>query len=379
MAGEQMKRYHVVLTTINNPLCLFDYYKNIEQFGHLDKVKFWVVADKKTPKDCRETCLTINDKGLETIFVDLEMQVTWLKNFPEFAVTLPYNNDTRRNIGYLMAYEDGCETLITIDDDNFPHLDDFIGSHSSAGSEVNSVISDTGGFYNVCEHLEFTPSRHIYPRGFPFERRDSENVTEKISVNKDRVGINAGLWLESPDVDATTWLNGSVKGVSFLGPEKFVLHNSTWSPVNTQNTSIIRDLIPYYFCVPMGHKVPGGIIHRYGDIWGGYFALSVMQYTNFHTSFGTPIVNHNRNPHNYLVDLRQEFWGMLLTDWLLSIIKDFSPKETRLSQRGTALVECLTEASETQLPDWCAPEMREFVKLSTSAFSTYIKTANRLG
>jgi hypothetical protein len=277
-----------------------------------------------------------------------------------------------------MAYEDGCDILITIDDDNFPHVDDFIGSHSVVGSKVNGAISDRGGFYNVCEHLEFVPNRNIYPRGFPFEKRDSRNDGELVTLEDEIIGINAGLWLESPDIDATTWLNGSIKGVSYSGPNQFVLQNSTWSPVNTQNTAITRDLVPYYFCVPMGHKVPGGIIHRYGDIWGGYFALCVMQYTKFHTSFGSPIVNHLRNPHNYLVDLRQEFWGMLLTDWLLSIIKDCSPTETSLSNRAALLVERLTEASEKNLPDWCAPEMKEFVKISAHAFSTYVETASRL-
>lgn len=373
-----MKKFHVVLTTINDPHCLDVYLKNIETFGHLEETKIWVVADKKTPKECRDRCLRLIKLGLETVFVDLDMQLDWLKKFPEFEKTLPFNNDTRRNIGYLMAYEDGCEVLLTIDDDNFPLNDDFIGSHAIVGSSIGEAIYDRGGFYNVCEHLEFEPKRHIYPRGFPFEKRDSRNEPETCLIGDGVVGINAGLWLESPDIDATTWLNGTVRGINYVGPSSFVLHNSTWSPVNTQNTAIARDLIPYYFCVPMGHKVPGGIIHRYGDIWGGYFALSVMQFTDFHTSFGSPIVNHDRNPHNYLVDLRQEFWGMLLTDWLLSIIKDFVPHEKKLLSRSQAIIERLTEAAETELPDWCAPEVRAFVKSSTHAFSTYTKTALKL-
>ncbi len=373
-----MKKFHVVLTTIYDPVCLEGYFDNILKFGWLDSVKVWVVADKKTPLSCNQRCVELNKRGLDITFVDLELQENWLKPFPEFAASLPFNNDTRRNIGYLMAYQDGCEVLISIDDDNFPTENDFIGGHSIVGSSVSEVISDPSGYYNICEHIEFDPPRDIYPRGFPFELRDKKNHAEVLKPECATIGVNAGLWLQSPDIDATTWLNGSVSGVRYKGPDSFVLDNSTWSPVNTQNTAITRELIPYYFCVPMGHSVPGGIIHRYGDIWGGYFCLAVMQYTQLNVSFGLPIADHNRNPHNYLTDLRQEFWGMLITDLLLENIKNMASSSRNLDERAQILVETLKGAFLNQLPTWCAGEVADFVTKSADAYQLYTAVARKL-
>jgi hypothetical protein len=94
--------------------------------------------------------------------------------------------------------------------------------------------------------------------------------------------------------------------------------------MNTQNTSVVRELIPAFVFVTMAWPVPGGKLDRYGDIWGGYFLLALMQGTKYHVAFGRPLVEHRRNPHNYVDDLRYEFWGMILTDWLLEILRSRS-------------------------------------------------------
>lgn len=366
---------HIVLTTIYDPKVLHQYFKNIEENQHIETTKIWVIADKKTPQECQYTCNEISKAGLYTEFVSLERQLDWGGNYPDFYKSLPFNNDTRRNIGYAMALQAGCRVLISIDDDNFPTKDDFIGCHTnSIGSEVNDTLRSSNGFYNICEHIIFEPKRDIYPRGYPFKLRDEKNSVQTETQGNGIIGINAGLWLESPDIDATTWLNGSVKGVGYKGPDNFILDNTTWCPVNTQNTSIIRDLIPYYFCVPMGFEVPGGIIHRYGDIWGGYLALAVMEHTSYHVSFGRPIADHLRNPHDYLTDLRQEFWGILLTDWLVGELKGFEPDITDIHKRGDAILLHLREITAKKTPKWCPAEVRDFLTKVTDSYELYMNT-----
>ena len=371
-------KFHIVLTTIYNPKVLHNYAENIKQFGRQDSTKIWVIADKKTPPECEETCKYVSASGVQTIFVSIEDQIRWAANFPGFLDVLPYNNDTRRNIGYALALEDQCEVLISIDDDNYPTNDDFIGWHSTVGSMVDAGIVEESGYHNICEYISFSPERPIYPRGYPFALRDERNRPTKQKIKGGLIGINAGLWLESPDVDATTWLNGTIKGISYNGPDQLILQNSTWSPVNTQNTAIIRDLIPYYFCVPMGYAVPGGIIHRYGDIWGGYLALAVMEHTKYNVSFGRPIANHFRNPHDYLTDLRQEFWGILLTDWLISQIKGFRPDIDDIHKRADALLGHIDYAIKHDLPEWCPPEVQKFLNQTLIAFGTYINVCRKI-
>lgn len=359
-----MKRpYHIVFTTIHHPVVLEDLFNNLSKYGHLETVKVWIVGDKKTPDSCRYLAETIRDKGMETIYLDIVDQDQWGSRCADFYQRLPYNNETRRNIGYLHALEDDCELLISIDDDNFPTEDDLVGFHLQTGkSWPGELIKEETGFHNICEYLKTEPDRQIFPRGYPFRLRGLPNNHQKINSKKNAtIGVKAGLWLSDPDVDATTWLNGKITGTRYLGEDTHVLDQSTWSPINTQNTSVVKDLIPAYLCVPMGWSVPGGNIQRYGDIWGGYFLQALIKGTDFHVAFGKPIVNHRRNPHDYVDDLRYEFWGMILTDWLLDKLKrDFNPISPIITQRVDLLADFILQKTLPELPHWCPKEIGDF-------------------
>jgi hypothetical protein len=308
--------------------------------------------------------MELTHQGLETEYLDIPCQDKWGMRFPKFYKQIPYNNDTRRNIGFLHALEDGCERLISIDDDNWPTSDNFIQGHSYTGKIwEESLISDKSGFYNVCEHLEFQPERPIFPRGYPLSLRDQRNDFKNQPVQSPvRIGVTAGLWLGEPDIDAITWLNGKVTGISYVGPDLFVFNPDTWSPINTQNTSVIRELIPAFLCIPMGWDVPGGKIQRYGDIWGGYFLQALIQGTNYRVGFGKPLVDHRRNPHNYADDLRQEYWGIILTDWMLETLRNhFHPQEEDMCDRVMELADFLSGKAMASLPAWCVSEMKSFI------------------
>jgi hypothetical protein len=357
------KPCHIVFTTIHHPKILLDLYDNIERHGRLEEVKVWVVGDRKTPSSAASLAVEVSRKNLETVYFGVEEQDEWGKRFP-FYNLIPYNTDGRRVFGYLRALEEGCDILISIDDDNFPTQDDFVGRHRITGREWRQpVLQEEKQFHNICEYLDFEPSRLVYPRGFPFELRGHINQPQAAPCPEGAViGVTEGLWLEEPDVDATTWLNGKVKGVRYHGPDIFVLHQSTWSPVNTQNTSVVRDLIPAFVFVTMAWPVPGGKIDRYGDIWGGYFLLALMQGTPYHVAFGRPLVEHRRNPHRYVDDLRFEFWGMVLTDWLLGILRSsFRPTGRRMTERVLELAEFVDGEASSRLPAWCPAEVKSFL------------------
>jgi len=357
------KSCHIVLTTIHHPEILNDLYANIHRHGHLGEVKIWVVGDKKTPASAGELAQTISKKGLETVYFDIAQQDTWGKPFP-FYKLIPYNTDGRRVFGYLKALEEGCEILIALDDDNFPTEDDFIAGHKKTGqSWTGPMIHEPAKFHNICEYLALEPPRLVFPRGFPFQLRGHRNQPESVLAPQGAIiGVTEGLWLDEPDIDATTWLNGKVKSVCYNGPDLFLLDQSTWSPVNTQNTSVIRELIPAFIFVTMACPVPGGLLDRYGDIWGGYFLLALMQNTKYHAAFGRPLVHHRRNPHNYVDDLRHEYWGMILTDWLLQLLRNsFDPTSAAIVDRLVELAQFLEEQGVTQLPGWCPQEIRTFL------------------
>lgn len=370
------KANHIVFTTINYPTLLNDYFDNLTRHNHLADTKIWVVGDLKTPVETRHLCEEVTTRGLEVVYLGIEEQENQGKLFPEFYSRLPFNNETRRNLGFLAAYADGCERLISIDDDNFPTVDDFIGGHMVAGCGFDGdAITTSNGFFNVCSLLEFEPARVVYPRGFPFLER-GRNIALSIqhSGKGTLIGANAGLWLAEPDVDATTWLNGKIFGTKYLGDKTMVLGPDTWTPINTQNTSVIRDLIPAYLCIPMGWDVPGGKIQRYGDIWGGYFLQALMKGLDYRVAVGRPIVEHRRNPHNYLDDMRSEYWGMVLTDWLLQLLRtEFHPKEPTILLRVFELVRFIREIAMSALPTWCPEQIQAFLIWTSENLDTWAK------
>ena len=65
-------KYHIVLTTINDPKVLFEYADNIQNFNHENETKIWVVADRKTPVSCETTCATVSQAGVACEFVSLQ-------------------------------------------------------------------------------------------------------------------------------------------------------------------------------------------------------------------------------------------------------------------------------------------------------------------
>lgn len=375
------KKVHIVFTTVSQPCILRDLHENARRYGRLDEVKVWVVGDRKTPASASELAREISSKGLETEYFDVARQDEWGKAFP-FCRRIPYNTDGRRVFGYLKALEEGCEVLISIDDDNFPAEDDFVGGHSRTGTEWTApVIEEAAGFHNICEHLAFEPQRLVFPRGFPFQLRGAMNRPQAVPCRSGAsIGVTEGLWLNEPDVDATTWLNGTVKGRRYLGPDLFVLEPRTWSPVNTQNTSVIRELIPAFVFVIMNWPVPGGKLDRYGDIWGGYFLLALMQGTKYHAAFGRPLVEHRRNPHNYVDDLRYEFWGMVLTDWLLQLLRSsFKPESARMTDRVLELSEFVLQTVSPNLPPWCPPEVTDFLAYTSQNLCEWSAACAQIG
>lgn len=311
----------VVLTTVYDSDILDGYLDNFKQYGHLDNVQIIVVPDRKTPSAVLSRCLSLSKKGLRATCPTLQEQEEFLKKLGKFSKLVPYNSDNRRNIGFLMALEQGVDFLISIDDDNFclPNNDFFLEHSIVCRDEHSFTIADSSsGWINICDMLEMEPSYHVYPRGFPYKRRQqSENVN--YTSGQGIVHLNAGLWLSEPDLDGMTWLVAPVRAKSFKG-KSVVLGNKTWSPINTQNTAVHREVIPSYYFIRMGYPIAGMVIDRYGDIFSGYFSQTCIRHLGYRVRIGTPLVEHRRNSHNYLQDATKELaciWVLEdLTEWL---------------------------------------------------------------
>lgn len=217
----------------------------------------------------------------------------------------------------VLAYEGGADVVITIDDDNFVLDYDFVGLHGIAGSiRELAAYGSTSGWFNVCSVLEADGSAEFYHRGFPPTHRWKE-AAQFVSCSpiERKVAVNAGLWIDNPDVDALTRMHRQlvVRGLKPARPQSFALHLGTWSPFNSQNTAIMRSALPAYFLSPY--------VGRYDDIWASYVLTHIAHHLGDVISFGQPLVRQDRNEHDLWRDLDSERNGMIMTDEFCEVLR----------------------------------------------------------
>lgn len=369
----------IVLTTINVPVLLDGYYENLRAHGRLEDVTVIVIPDRKTPAAAYARCTDLKKRGLCVLYPDLDEQEKFLRRVGFPPVLVPYDSDNRRNVGYLMALEKGADLIISIDDDNYCSEEDFVRAHAVAcGLEVEAeVVEATSGWFNPCTLLRLDSDRAVYPRGFPyFARQVGSSLERRRTVAT--VRINAGLWLEEPDLDALTWLAAPTRAHAFTGPS-VVLAANTWAPVNTQDTGLHRDVIPSYYFVRMGYEVNGLTIDRYGDIFSGYFAQACAKHLGHGVRFGTPVAVHRRNAHNYLRDSAAELGCILLLEDLLAWLPEQKLEGKTYGEAYESLSFLLEDAvSSFSGPIWTRP-VRAFFHELAYVMRRWVTVCRRIG
>jgi len=334
----------IVTTTIYVPRALERYGENAHFYGH-EQVNFIVVGDKKTPPETRAFCDSIAAQRYPCEYLDIEDQRRYMDRYPELWRHLPFNSIQRRNIGLLKAWEDGADIVITIDDDNWMLNHDFVRLHGIVGERPElPAVESSSGWFNVCSMLEEASGTPFYHRGFPRgERWKEKDAFTCMAPLRRRVAVNAGLWLDDPDIDAMTRLERPivVRGMRAGAPPRFVLQPGTWSPFNSQNTALLREVIPAYFLSPC--------IGRYDDIWPSYIVTRIANHLGDVIAFGQPLLRQKRNEHVLWKDLDAERIGMLLTDEFCAALRSI-----KLS--GSSYAQCYGEMVEKLPKAWPAGE-----------------------
>lgn len=331
----------LVATTINDGRFLDGYAQALVAEGLRDDVAIIVIPDLKTPRQLYEKCSEVRSQGIDIVCPTVEEQDAFLAKLGSVRRIVPYNSDNRRNVGYLMALDRGCDILISADDDNFPRTGEaYFKDHAVVNQRVSmKAVHSADGWFNVCRLLKIEPG-NAYPRGFPYQyRHGNAEVIEK--EEEGVVHINVGLWLGHPDVDAVTCLYGPLHASVYKG-KSFLLGQNTWSPINSQNTAVAAEAVVSYYFLRMGYPVMGLPIDRDADIFSGYFAQACARHMGYRVRVGTPVVDHIRNTHHYLKDLTHE----LACIWIL---EDLAQWLSGLKLQGNTYGEtylCLADAIE---------------------------------
>jgi Reversibly glycosylated polypeptide len=370
----------IVLTTIGDLALLEGYYPNLLAHGHLERARVIVIPDRKTPVAAFDRCAALGKKGLSIVCPSLEEQECFLRKAGFASELIPYDSDNRRNVGYLMALREPSDFLMSIDDDNFaPAEEDFFAQHSvvCGDARAGTTLDASEGWFNICTQLNLEPDSVTYPRGFPYFARHRKQTTRQQACVA-TIRINAGLWLQEPDLDAMTWLSAPVRATSFRG-ESVVLGPQTWSPVNTQNTALHRTAIPSYYFVRMGLPLSGMRIDRYGDIFSGYFSQACARSLGHAVRVGTPIATHTRNSHNYLRGATQELACICVLEDLLPWLQEARLEGGDYLEAHVSLSHQMEDAAERfQGFIWTA-ETRSFFHFTAHHMREWVKACRCIG
>ena len=322
------KHISIVCTTIFDPKFLNGYLAQVRQYDRQRSVSIYVIGDRKTPDSVWQAADQARRSGFLVESPTLSEQDTFLSRIGIPIGFIPYDSDNRRNVGFLMALERGCDVLISIDDDNFCRLDgDFIADHETVASrQADNLVRSSDGWFNICSLLQGPEGPPIFPRGFPYAAQRAPRTVELTKAERPlTIAMNAGLWLDEPDVDAVYRLCRGARMTAFTGTS-VLLGPDVWSPINTQNTALTREAALTYYYVRMGFPLKGLSIDRFGDILSGYLTQKCVKHMQQAVRVGTPILDHHRTPHNLFKDLYHELAGIVLIEefipWLQNVRLD---------------------------------------------------------
>lgn len=202
-----------------------------------------------------------------------------------------------RNFGFIKAWKDGADVIITLDDDCYPiaQYPSFVQSHVQR-------------LFGVTTSDSWHPVIHNIPtRGMP-------------NSAFDEVGLSVGGWLGIPDISAAVQLDWKrYEKLWNNSTDDFqcgVIPTGKYYAMSGMNLAFTRDLIPLMYFAPTGSAFE---YDRFEDIWCGIIQKKICDHLHIATYFGYPFVLHNRasDPVKNLElekkgnNLNETFWQMI--------------------------------------------------------------------
>ncbi len=286
----------LVVTTINSPNKAL---RLLAEGARTHRVPFVVVGDTKTPPD------------FELDSAEYLSVAEQVKRFPGFCRVLPLKHYARKNIGYLVAMQQGATEIQETDDDNIPYPE-FWG-RSPDEVEVDAINADSScAWFNV--YSLFTDTG-IWARGFPLQFLNALAAQERqTSAQTCRGLILQGLANGNPDVDAVYRLTKPLP-LTFSPRNPVLLAPGVWSPFNSQNTIFRREVFPLLY-------LPSRCSFRMTDIWRSFVAQRCLWEAGEGVVFHSATVYQERNEHDLLRDFADEVPGYLMNDRIRRVLED---------------------------------------------------------
>jgi hypothetical protein len=310
----------LIITSIAN-----DKHPVLKQFAEeckTQQVEFIVIGDTKSPQH-------FSLEGCDFWSIDRQLTLPF-----ELAKITPTRHYSRKNLGYLLAIQNGSTELVETDDDNIPKP----AFWDAKKREIESYAFENSGWVNVYHY--FTKHK-IWPRGFPLEELQNEQkALSSLKSNTVNCPIQQGLADENPDVDAIYRLTYPLP-INFEIKAKLALGKNSWSPFNSQNTYWFTEAFPLMY-------LPSYCSFRMTDIWRSYVAQRIAWECGWSVLYHEPTVWQERNDHNLMKDFEDEISGYSNN---LNICKELQKLQLKAGQESMYdnLITCYEKLVDIQV------------------------------
>lgn len=268
----------IVTTTINPPS------RALRLFAEKKDWNLIVIGDIITP---HELFRKFEKKYTNVIYLSPDQQE---KKYPKLSKAIGWKKIQRRNIGYVEAYNNGAEIIATVDDDNIP--ENFWGRNLNLSKKTKVNFYKTN--LEVFDPIGATNYPTLWHRGYPIQLLSKRDYSKK-SVKEVIPDIQADFWNGDPDIDAICRMEHAPE--CKFSSKPFPISSNKFSPFNSQNTFLTRNVLKDYFLFPF--------VGRMDDIWAGYY----VQAKGYKVLYQKASVYQARNVHDLTKDMVAEYLG----------------------------------------------------------------------
>lgn len=257
-----------------------------------------------------DSVILIEDNPERTFHVEVDYHFSWKEIeeiLGESSWIISKKDSAIRTFGFLIAYRQGAEYILTLDDDCLP-WDDHIPL-----------------FKHHIENLTKPKWSYAIPgkrtRGLPYHNLGTlKNVV-----------ANMGLWTNIADYDAITSLNAEKE--FFIPPKgNYIVPAGQFVPISGMNLCFKRLATPLFYFPLMGQNYP---FSRFDDIWAGIIAKKIIDHLGWHICIGEPFIEHEK-ASNVFTNLVKESPGIKRNETFWEDIEKI--KLTKIST-----IECIEE------------------------------------
>jgi hypothetical protein len=285
----------LVVTSIASPN---DVLKQLAKGCNEKGWQFIVIGDEASPDD-------FHIDGCDFYSLERQRQTGF-----EIAKLAPTRHYTRKNIGYLIAIENGASIIVETDDDNIP-LEGFW----SERNQIQPVKTlKNGGWTNVYKYFS---DLNIWPRGLSLNAiKKPLKDYDSLEISDTNCPVQQGLSDNNPDVDALYRLILPIP-VYFRNDRRVALADGSVCPFNSQNTTWFTDSFGLLY-------LPAFSSFRMTDIWRSLVAQRIAWANDWAILFQEATTTQERNEHDLMRDFADEVPGYLNNDRLFDALNSLA-------------------------------------------------------